>query len=253
LRHLRSGFAESLDNLPEMAHTIAIETRYVGEAALDTADRAVVDVAIKYFNTYVRMALNARNVRACYNILHQYRQLAERTVSDGLDPLALEIGRRFAYYGQTAHAMGLGFVTETAAYDLQALCEHAFDHGAPCHDALLGVFLEVDKEAETGDEEKTLRGVRKAQVKLATYYLHRGAEPSARRIYKDMAAERPGRLASIRDELLSIETRDFWEVTDRGINFDYLDEPRRRMLDRFFGWFGEPVGAARPTAEEKKG
>ena len=32
-------------------------------------------------------------------------------------------------------------------------------------------------------------------------------------------------------------SRDFWEVIDRGQNFDYLDEERKRRLDEFFGWF----------------
>ena len=245
LRHFRNIFAESLDHLPEMAHVVAIETRYVGEAALAAGDQPVAAVAVKFFNTYLRVALNARNVRATYNVLHQYRQFAERLLADGHDDQVAEIGRYFRYYGQTAHAQELGFVTETAAYDLSALCERAFERGARCHDSLLRTFLEVDKEAETSAEEKTLRGVRKAQVKLAAFYLLRGAEAQARVIFQDMRHERPARLASIRGELLGIGSKDFWEVTDRGINFDYLDDARKATLDRFFGWFAsdDPASA----------
>ncbi len=248
LRHLRGAFSESLKHLPEMAHVVAIETRYAGEAALSTQDSPVTELVIKHFNTLMRSGLNSRDVRACYNILHQYRQLAEHTIADGRDELATEIGRHLVYYGQTAHGLGLGFVTETAAYDLGALCERAFAHGAGCHDALLRAFLEIDKEADTTAEERTLRGVRKAQAKLATFYLLRGAEPAARRIQQDMATERADRLASIRDELMAVKSRDFWEVTDRGINFDYLDEPRRKALDEFFAWFGSAKPAAAPAA-----
>jgi hypothetical protein len=85
LRHLRTVFAEAVKQLPELAHVVAIETRYVGEAALGTNDAAVVGVVVKFFNTYVRTALNARDVRASYNVLHQYRQLAERLLRDGDD------------------------------------------------------------------------------------------------------------------------------------------------------------------------
>jgi hypothetical protein len=237
LRHFRAIFSETLKHLPEMAHVVAIETRYVGEAALDASDRAVSAVTVKFFNTYVRIALNARDVRATYNVLHQYRQFAERLMDDGLDDEVVQIGRYFRYYGQTAHALDLGFVTETAAYDLSALCERAFERKAPCHDGLLRTFLEVDKEAETSAEEKTLRGVRKAQVKLAAFYLLRGAETQARIIFRDMVHERPARLASIRTELLGIAAKDFWEVTDRGINFDFLDDTRKATLSKFFDWF----------------
>jgi hypothetical protein len=47
-------------------------------------------------------------------------------------------------------------------------------------------------------------------------------------------------MASIRAELLGISAKEFWEVTDRGVNFDYLDEERKQTLVRFFGWFGAP-------------
>jgi hypothetical protein len=237
LRHFRAIFAETLKHLPEMAHVVAIETRYVAESALGARDGAVTGVTVKFFNTYVRIALNARDVRATYNVLHQYRQFAERLMAEGMDDEVAEIGRYFRYYGQTAHAQQLGFVTETAAYDLSALCERAFESGARCHDALLRTFLEVDKEAETSAEEQILRGVRKAQVKLAAFYLLRKAEPQARVIFRDMVHERPARLASIRNELLAIAAKDFWEVTDRGTNFDYLDDARKATLETFFDWF----------------
>jgi hypothetical protein len=244
LRHFRTVFAESLEHLPEMAHVVAIDTRFVGETAVAVGDRAVGAITVKFFNSYLRIALNGRDVRASYNVLHQYRQLAERLLAEGLDAAVAEIGRHFRYYGQTAHSMGLGFVTETAAYDLSALCERAFERKASCHHDLLATFLEVDKEAETSADEKTLRGVRKAQIKLAAFYLLRGAEREARTIFQDMRHERPARLASIRAELLSITEKDFWEVTDRGVNFDDLDDARKAKLDQFFDWF-----AASPTGE----
>jgi hypothetical protein len=237
LRYFREVFSETLEHLPELAHVVAIETRYVGESALAASDRAVTAVAVKFFNTYLRISLNARDVRATYNVLHQYRQFAERLMADGLNDQVAEIGHYFRYYGQTAHAQDLGFVTETAAYDLSTLCERAYERKASCHDDLLRTFLEVDKEAETSSEERTLRGVRKAQVKLAAYYLLRGAESQARIIFRDMVHELPARLASIRSELLGISAKEFWEVTDRGTNFDYLDDARKATLDRFFDWF----------------
>jgi hypothetical protein len=234
LHHFRSVFSEALDHLPELAHVVAIETRYIAEEALRHGDREVLVLAIRYFNTFLRGALNQRDVRACYNIFHQYRLLAEHIMRKGHSDLVLEIGRCIAYYGQTAHKSDLGFVTETAAHDLAVLCERAYDHDIACHDTLLGVFLEVDKEAETRAQEQTLRGVRKAQVKLATFYLVKHALAHADRICADMRGEKPERMASIRAELGSVAEKEFWEVTDRGVNFDYLDPTRKEKLDEFF-------------------
>src|SRR5207253_8431861 len=117
------------------------------------------------------------------------------------------------------------------------LCETASEAAAPAHDRLLALFLEIDKEAETTAQERALRGVRKAQAKLATYYLVRGESARARRIYDDMAHESADRLRSIRDELLSITSKQFWEVVDRGTNFDYLDDARKEKLRAFFSQF----------------
>jgi hypothetical protein len=160
----------------------------------------------------------------------------------------IEIGGHFKYYAQLARRMGLGFITETTAYDLCDLCERAADAGAACHDRLLAIFLDIDKEPETPADERALRGVRKAQAKLATYYLVRGMAARARAIHDDMLHESPERLRSIRDEMLSVTAKDFWEVVDRGTNFDYLDDARKERLHEFFGWFSGLQATAPPSA-----
>jgi hypothetical protein len=248
LRQIREVFGEALSTIPEMAHVVAIDTRYVGEAALACGDRPVLSLTIKFMNTYLRAALNARDVRAAYNVLNQYRQLAESMLRTDRDAAEIEeIAGYFKYYAQLAHGMGLGFVTETAAYDLGALCEVASELAAPVHDRLLALLLEIDKEAETTAQERALRGVRKAQAKLATFYLVHGMTARARAIHDDMAQETPERLRSIRDEMLAITSKQFWEVVDRGTNFDYLDDTRKQRLREFFGGFPQ-LGSAVASA-----
>jgi hypothetical protein len=243
LRQIREVFGAALSSMPEMAHVVAIDTRYVGEAALAAADHEVVALTVKFMNTYLRAALNARDVRTAYNVLNQYRQLAEALLLAAAserawaDAAVGEIAGHFKYYARLAHGSGLGFVAETAAYDLCALCEAASAAQSSCHDRLLAEFLDIDKEPENQAEERALRGVRKAQAKLASYYLLRGEGQRAQRISDDMAGESPERLRSIRDELLAITSKDFWEVVDRGANFDYLPEERKQTLRQFFAGF----------------
>jgi hypothetical protein len=85
--------------------------------------------------------------------------------------------------------------------------------------------------------------VRKAQVKLATYYLLHGDEVRARKIHADMAHEEGPRMASIFDELRQVDSPEYWEITDRGVNFDYLTPERKVKLEQFFGWFPPLPGA----------
>jgi hypothetical protein len=241
LRQYQAIYNESVNRVVDICQLVAINTRYIGECAIRANDRHVLRTTIKFFNTYLRSAINQKDVRTAYNVFHQYRQLAESLLAENKHDDVVEVAGYFKYYGQIANGIGLSFVTETAAYDLSALCELA--NTAPEFEAeeqLLEILLDVDKTPETEAEERSLRGVRKAQIKLATHYLNTDHERLARQIFQDMKDEQPERLSSIREELSLTQDRDFWEVIDRGRNFDYLDPRRRAQLDTYFRWFDLP-------------
>ncbi len=247
LRQYQTLYTEALGRIRDVAYLIAIFTRQLGEEALRGGERPLFELTVKFFNTYLRATLNARDVRTAYNVFYQYRLLAERALaSEGGRP-AVEVARHFKYYGLLAYQMELPFVMETAAYDLSELCERAHQQRSPAAPALLRIFLQVDREGEGEAQEKSLRGVRKAQLKLATWYLLQGDKSLARRVFEDMREERRERLASIRDEILSVRSPEFWEVSDRGIHFDYLPPERKRQLERFFEWFGDTLPPPRIT------
>ncbi len=245
LRQLQTVYQAALGSNREICYVVSIHTRELAERAMEVSDPRVVELSVKFFNTYLRSTINARDVRTAYNVLNQYRLLAEAALRRGEGRYAIEIARYFKYYGQLAFHMDLGFVLETAAYDLGALNELAFDLRTTERHELLRIFLQVDKEGEGASREASLRGVRKAQVRLATYYLLHGDESAAREVFVDMRNEKPARLASIRDEMLAISSRDFWEVTDRGSNFDYIPPDRKRRLIEFFAWFGDTLAPPR--------
>ncbi len=237
LRQYQTIFNDSLNRMREINQLVAINTRYIGEAAVEAADAHLLHLVIKFFNTYLRATINAKDVRSVYNILHQYRLLGELLLRRGWDADVLEVARRFQYYGLTANACGLSFINETAAYDLCALCELAHEQRFAGERDLLEIALEVDKQPETEAQEQSLRGVRKAQIKLATFYLACGQTASARKIWEDMEHERPERLLSIREEMMAVTEEDFWEVIDRGYNFDFLEPARRERINEFFSWW----------------
>jgi hypothetical protein len=140
------------------------------------------------------------------------------------------------YYGHVNFDMKLTFVTETMAYDVSALCQAACEQQSPEEDEMLSQFLELDRPLRTSAQESALLGVRKAQVKLAAYYLVKGLEDKARLISRDMEHEPPARLLSIRQALEGVTSKDFWEIIDRGRNFEYMPPPQRAFLATFFGW-----------------
>jgi hypothetical protein len=235
LRQYLGIYAEAQGEMPDINYLIAIDTRYVGEAALARGDQAVVELAFRFMNSYLRAALNARAVRTAYNVMNQYRLMVESMIKGGADDTALDGVRHMIYYGRTSYDMQLGFVTETVAYDVSALCEftHA-QNNLGLADKMLAMFLELDQPLRLKRQESGLQGIRKAQIKLACYYLAAGIEDRATRIAADMAGEDRERLRSIREQLIRVESKKYWEITDRGHNFDYMPPRQKEQMERFF-------------------
>ncbi len=237
LRQYQILYTEAGGSQEDVACRVAIAMRQLGERAMVRPDRPALGLIVRYFNTLLRVDISRGRVRAAYNLLHQYRQLAEAAIRAREPGLAGQIAEHLLYYAHTALRAGLDFICETIAYDLATLCELAHGLAHPEQDALLAVLLRVDLPPERPDEDRALRGVRKAQAKLATYYLSREDWGRARAIFQDMSTEPSRRLHSIRDELLAVSSREFWEIVDRGYNFDYIEDERRAWLPKFFEWF----------------
>lgn len=239
-RQFQAVFSDALHHNRDLAHLVAILTRKMGEHALENRDGPALDLTLRWMNTWLRAAINASDVRTAYNLFQEYRGLGSALISAGDAERTLVVAERFKYYGQLGFFKSIPFLLETAAYDLGALIEGAHRQKLPLHTELLGIFLEVDREPDpTSAADTALRGVRKAQVKLALHYLHHGETVFARQIFSDMRSEPAARIASIHLELASIADREFWEISDRGTNFDYLPPALHAHLPAFFAWFSE--------------
>jgi hypothetical protein len=220
----------------DINYLVAIDTRYIGEAASKREDGELVRLTYRFMNSFLRATLNARDVRTAYNVMNQYRLLVEAMLRDGNGDLALEGVRHMTYYGHVSFDMKLVFVTETVAYDVSSLCQQAHEHSCLEEEKMLEHFLNLDRPLRSLAQESALLGVRKAQVKLAAYYLSLGEEAKARQIADDMAQEPKARLEQVRTSLETVTSKDFWEIIDRGRNFEYMPPEQRDTLDEFFSW-----------------
>lgn len=239
MRQYLGVFNEALGAMRDIDYLVAIDARYLGAAAAAARDVELVRLVLHYKNSFIRSTLNARDVRTAYNILNQYRILVEHLVRDDtLSDMAIEAVGYLAYYGRMSFGMELPFVTETIAYDFSSLCQVAAECQARCETQLLERFLQLDQPLRKGSDEPALLGIRKAQVKLATFYLARGQTAMARLICEDMRHEPAERLANIRSALEGVTNKDFWEIIDRGRNFEYMPVAQRRTLAQFFSWVG---------------
>jgi len=244
MRQYLGIYNEALTTMRDINYLIAIDTRYIGEAALAIKDGHLLTLTTWFMNSYLRVSLNAKDVRTAYNVLNQYRLLVEAMLRAGEGAAATATVGHLKYYADVSFKMSLPFVSETIAYDVCALVELASQLGLSEEEALLRVFLELDRPGDEGDQARALKGVRKAHVKLATYYLSVGQADKARRIREDMQHEPPALLRTIRDELERVESQDFWEIIDRGENFEYLPPEQKARMREFFSFLEDESKAA---------
>lgn len=233
LLELEHVLRRALGDMPELVSQLSASSRVIGERALTAQDSEALELVIRFLNTYIRHALNAKNVRAVYNILYQYRLLSVAAMP--LRPtLCVRAVEHLVYYGQLANAMGLPFVTVTVAHDVRIICEEVFKDSDIDVMPLLECFLILDQRSDDKTEELALFGVRKAQSILGAFFLSRGADDLAERIRQDMKDDSSIRLTQIRDAILTVRDRKFWEVTDRGFNFDFVEPELRRFVTAYF-------------------
>lgn len=238
LRQYLGIYNEALKSMQDINYLVAIDTRYIGEAAARGGQDELVHMVFRFMNSYLRSAINQASVRTAYNVLHQYRMLIEELLRLGQGESACQGVSFLKYYGHVAFKEDLPFITETVGYDLAELCKFAHLNGHAEENRILSQFLDLDLDRPTRGyrQESGLRGVRKAQTKLAVYYMSVGEQDKARVIADDMRNDSARLLHSVRDELASADSPHFWEIVDRGRNFEYLPEAERALLGTFFDW-----------------
>src|SRR5262249_27218235 len=144
MRQYQMVFGEALNRMRDVNCVIAINTRLLAEEAAARNHLELLELLVKFFNTFLRAAINRADVRTAYNVSHQYRLLAQSLLDRREGAHTLAIARHFHYYGLLSYGARLPFLLETVAYDLCALNEVAHARRAPVTDELLAIFLRVD-------------------------------------------------------------------------------------------------------------
>jgi hypothetical protein len=232
-RQLNSLMSLSAGHARDVANLIGINTSRIARD-LGGENGDLLRLCVRAFNSYLRTTINASDLRTAYYLMDQYRDVAEHYLDRDGGRLTLEIAGYFKAYGQIAHQNGLSFLLDAAAYDVVYLVERAVSEGRPIVDGLLGVLLELDQEIKEERQEDSLLGVRRSQIQLATLFLKLGDEARVARIVADLKEERLSRLKRLKEGLLAEDRPQYWELTDRGANFHYLDPERRQYLEPLF-------------------
>jgi hypothetical protein len=139
LLQLELGFQRALHGATHTVSTFSDATRVIAVRAIEHHDEQALRLAIRFFNNYLREAIKARNLRAVYDVFHQYRRLA-RDLGDRPE-LLREIGQHFAYYGAMARTYGMVFAPQLVLFDLGYVTRRAYERASPAAADLLKTVL----------------------------------------------------------------------------------------------------------------
>ena len=232
LTKLRSIMAMAIPRTHDLASNLAKALRRFGLEPPATSDVALRESTMEFFNTFVRMALVARDPRTVFIVFDQYRLFAV-AMNPHYPALVNEIAFYFTYYGKLARGMGLDFVAEVAAHDLAKLVRQAWEAEAPNRQKLLDRLLDFD-----ADSARPLPGVKKAHAILASYFALVGLPEPAKQVRATLDGLPPELVERVRDDLLHVHREKYWEVNERRMNLDYVPGEQRETLRRILDTLG---------------
>ena len=232
---MRLIFEQSMEQMPDGVNAIAVNTRTIGQAAIKLQDDELLDFAIRFFNSFIRDAINAVKVRAIFNILYQYRLLTE-SVFDYNPQKTEEIFGYFLEYGNICLGKGdpLDFALTTVAFDLKDMVVFAYDKKLKNLDNLLNSFMTVEDRVDPQAHFVIYMMVRLAQLQLATFLFSKNDHKMLSIVAKDLENETIQQLTTWRNILLGYSSRRYQEITARGYQFLYIDDNQKRFLNAFF-------------------
>lgn len=228
-----SDFLDLIGETPafrkEVIHAIARATRSIGEAAIAEDDRALEDLVVRFFNTYLRAAMNQRAPTFVYSTFDEYRQFAISAV-ESRPELLLRVAEHLVSYGRSFDAAGMPFIIGTAAEDVAEMTMRV----APIdldRAILLAQLLTRTLSAMAAIAQPiALNGVLKATIKLALWSIAFGHDEVTGTLLIGIQAV-PGNFTEDALERMERTTQDvFWEVSDRVVAFDWVDPDLRELI-----------------------
>jgi hypothetical protein len=224
--------AALLSRMDDITHAVAQALRLVGEDALEHGDRPLALLVSKFFNTFLRATINRGEVRGGYDTLYEYELLADSALQRQPD-FAVLIAERLTYYGEAAGGRLL-WMAAASAHDLRSLAEtNHRRNDDPAVTRRCVALLHGMIERVAPRDPVLARQLNKTAVALGCYFLAVKSHADMDAVRSVLRSVTEDEIALIQRELQKVIEPEFWEVTERWVNFDYLDSESRRALPEF--------------------
>jgi hypothetical protein len=226
LQQLELAFLRAMHGPTDTVAVFSDALRVIASRSHERHDEQALRLEIRFFNNFLREAIRCGELRAVYDVLHQYRQLA-RTIIER-DDLVVEIGRHFTYYAGMARTYGMVFAPQLAVFDLGWITRRAYDSQRRAAPALLEQVLALPHR--TGADVHSMAV--KAKLILGGFFVENRLAVEAELVRKNLNDVDATNIERAELELLAAD-RAFFEVTDRQLNLEYVPPERREPLRQF--------------------
>ena len=232
---IMSSFVDMIGLTPvhrkEAVHAIAVATRNVGLAAIEVGDTEVAELCVRFFNTYLRAAINQSAPTFASAIMNEYRRLAIGALEWRPD-LAVEAAAHLLRYGRHFDEAGMPAIFGAAAEDVADLAIEARARDPQVTRRLALLMVRNLLDLIPNARPIGLNGLFKGVAKLTFWAMAADQKDVAHILVEGIAAAPPEFVHAALDRMESMENGLFWEVNERVIAFDWVEQPLRAEIPR---------------------
>lgn len=215
----------------EAVHAIAVATRNVGLAAIDFGDPEVAELCVRFFNTYLRAAINRSAPTFASGIMNEYRRFAIGALEWRRD-LAVEAAAHLLRYGRHFDEAGMPAVFGAAAEDVADLAVEAQVRDPQVSYRLAQLLVRNLLDLIPNARPIGLNGLFKGVAKLTCWAMASEQKDIAHVLVEGIAAAPPDFVDAALSRMESMQSGLFWEVNERVISFDWVEKPLRDEIPR---------------------
>ena len=232
---IMSSFVDMIGLTPvhrkEAVHAIAVATRKVGLAAIEQGDSEVAELCVRFFNTYLRGAINQSAPTFASAIMNEYRRLAIGSLEWRPD-LAVEAAAHLLRYGRHFDEAGMPAIFGAAAEDVADLAIEARARDPEVTKRLALLMVRNLLDLIPNARPIGLNGLFKGVAKLTFWAMAADQKDVAHILVEGIAAAPPEFVDAALDRMESMQNGLFWEVNERVIAFDWVEQPLRAEIPR---------------------
>jgi predicted membrane protein DUF2254 len=215
----------------EAVHAIAVATRDIGLAAIEAGDHEVAEMCVRFFNTYLRAALNQSAPTFASSTMNEYRRFAIGALEWRPD-LSVEAAAHVLRYGRHFDEAGMPAIFGAAAEDVADLAIEAQSHDLEVTKRLAVLLVRNLLELIPNARPIGLNGLFKAVAKLTFWAMAADSREIAHMLVDGIAAAPPDFVEAALDRMEVMQNGLFWEVNERVVAFDWVEEPLRAEIPR---------------------